>query len=63
MAGGTNTGDGTHGSYSKVDLKVSETEPVNPTDGLLWYDPTPCATTTTTTIEVTTTTTTTEIQV
>ena len=57
MAGGTNTGDGTHGSYSKVYLKVSQTEPVNPSDGLLWYKPDECISTTTTTVESTTTTT------
>ena len=46
----------TNGSYSKVYLVVSDTEPENPTDGLLWYDP-ECDTTTTTTVEETTTTT------
>lgn len=42
-------------------IVVSEIEPVNPSDGLMWYDPTPCpptTTTTTTTEEITTTTTT-----
>lgn len=56
MAGGTNTSDGTHGSYCKIELKISQTEPVNPSDGLLWYKPDLC--TTTTTEEITTTTTT-----
>ena len=41
-------------------LIVSQTEPSNPTDGLLWYKPDLCLTTTTTTGEPTTTTTTTE---
>ena len=41
-------GKGTHGHYSKVYLVVSDTEPENPADGLLWYDP-ECETTTTTT--------------
>lgn len=50
-------GKGTHGHYNKVYLVVSDTEPENPTDGLLWYDP-ECITTTTT-LEPTTTTTTT----
>jgi hypothetical protein len=42
-------------------LIVSQEEPTNPTDGLLWYKPDLCLTTTTTTVEpiVTTTTTTT----
>lgn len=40
----------TNGSYSKVYLVVSDTEPENPTDGLLWYNPDLCTTTTTTTI-------------
>lgn len=46
----------TNGSYSKVYLVVSDTEPVNPIDGLLWYDPAECDTTTTTLEETTTTT-------
>ena len=46
----------TNGSYNKVYLVVSDTEPENPADGLLWYDP-ECDTTTTTTVEETTTTT------
>ena len=50
----------TNGSYSKVYLVVSDTEPENPTDGLLWYDP-ECDTTTTT-IEETTTTTVEEVE-
>lgn len=58
MAGGTNTSDGTHGSYCKIELKVSQTEPSNPHDGLLWYKPDLCLSTTTTTSEATTTTTT-----
>jgi hypothetical protein len=49
----------THGHYDKVYLKVSQTEPENPRDGLLWYKPDLCLTTTTTTAEATTTTTTT----
>lgn len=40
----------TNGSYSKVYLVVSDTEPENPTDGLLWYNPDLCTTTTSTTI-------------
>lgn len=41
-------------------LVVSQTEPINPRDGLLWYKPDLCLTTTTT-IELTTTTTTIQI--
>lgn len=55
-------GKGTHGHYGKVYLVVSDTEPVNPTDGLLWFYPeceTTTTTTTTTEVEDTTTTTTT----
>ena len=47
----------THGYYSKVYLKVSQTESVNLSDGLLWYKPDECISTTTTTVESTTTTT------
>ena len=50
----------THGHYNKKNLVVSQEEPSNPTDGLLWYKPDLCLTTTTTTGEPTTTTTTTE---
>jgi len=39
----------THGHYSKKALVVSQTEPTNPSDGLLWYKPDLCETTTTTT--------------
>jgi len=49
----------TRGSYYKKALVVSQTEPTNPSDGLLWYKPDLCETTTTTT-EVPVTTTTTE---
>lgn len=44
-------GKGTHGQYNKVYLVVSDTEPENPTDGLLWYNP-ECITTTTTTCQL-----------
>lgn len=40
----------THGHYSKKALVVSQTEPTNPSDGLLWYKPDLCLTTTTTRI-------------
>lgn len=40
----------THGHYSKKALVVSQTEPTNPSDGLLWYKPDLCLTTTTTTL-------------
>ena len=53
-------GKGTHGQYNKVYLVVSDTEPENPTDGLLWYNPECITTTTTTTAGPTTTTTTLE---
>ena len=43
---------------AKKALVVSQTEPTNPSDGLLWYKPDLCETTTTTTEEVATTTTT-----
>jgi hypothetical protein len=46
----------THGHYSKRYLVVSDTQPNNPVDGLLWFDPLPCETTTTTEEPVTTTT-------
>jgi hypothetical protein len=53
----------THGHYSKRYLVVSDTQPNNPVDGLLWYNPDLCLTTTTTTGEpVETTTTTTQPQ-
>jgi len=39
----------THGHYSKRYLVVSQEEPDNPPDGLLWYKPDLCETTTTTT--------------
>jgi hypothetical protein len=51
----------THGHYSKRYLVVSDTQPNNPIDGLLWYNPDLCLTTTTTTGEPVTTTTTTTI--
>ena len=53
----------THGHYSKKALVVSQTEPTNPTDGLLWYKPDLCETTTTTTEIAETTTTTTELPI
>ena len=45
----------THGHYSKKYLVVSQEEPENPGDGLLWFKPDECLTTTTEEPETTTT--------
>lgn len=61
---GITIAEGTGANENKVEISsnvliVSQTEPVSPADGLLWYKPDLCETTTTTTAEVVETTTTT----